>query len=57
MKTYVHLWYVTQFFLQWEIFQTNFVEELEKHILWKNVVKPDRPQTKIQYAAWALNAG
>jgi hypothetical protein len=31
MKTYVHLWsYLTQFFLEWEMFQTNVVEKLEK---------------------------
>jgi hypothetical protein len=32
MKTYVHLWYLAQFFLEWEMFQTNFCKK-SKHIL------------------------
>jgi len=32
MKTYVHLWYLAQFFLEWEIFQTNLYKK-SKHIL------------------------
>jgi hypothetical protein len=56
MKTYVHL-YVAEFFLEWEMFQTEVVEEMKTHfmfsnifpnivplmIMWKNVVEPDRP--------------
>jgi hypothetical protein len=34
MKTYVHLWsYFAQFFSEWEMFQTKFVEKLKTHIL------------------------
>ena len=37
MKTYVHLWsYVAQFFLEWEIFQTEVVEKIQTHILSSN---------------------
>ena len=34
MKTILHfLLYLAQFFLEWEIFQTNVVEEIKTHIL------------------------
>ena len=33
MKTYVHLWYLTEFFLQWEMFQKKFVEKITTHVL------------------------
>jgi hypothetical protein len=33
MKNYVHLRYLVQFFLKWEIFQTNVLQKLKKHIL------------------------
>ena len=34
MTTYVHLWsYLAQFFLGWEMFQTNVVEKIKAHIL------------------------
>jgi hypothetical protein len=34
MKTYVHLWqYLAEFFLEWEMFQTKFVEKIKTHIL------------------------
>ena len=29
MKTYVHLWYLTEFFLEWRILQTEVVEKSE----------------------------
>ena len=32
MKAYVHLWYLAQFFLGWEMFQTNVVEEIKTQI-------------------------
>jgi hypothetical protein len=59
MKAYVHLWYIAQFFLGWEMFQTNVVEETKTQIfgsitfsksraiyevMWKNMVEPDRWQ-------------
>jgi hypothetical protein len=64
MKTYVHFWsYLGHFFVEWEIFQTEVVEEIKTHfafgnvfffengaiceIMWKNVVEPDRPQMAI----------
>ena len=52
--------YLVQFFLEWEMFQTKAVENITTHILcsinfffensavyeimWKNIVKPSRPQ-------------
>jgi len=32
MKTYVHLWYLAQFFPQWEIFQAEVVEKIKTDI-------------------------
>ena len=32
-KTYVHLWYLAEFFLEWEMFQTKVVEKIKTHIL------------------------
>ena len=33
MKTYVYLWqYLAEFFLQWNIFRTKFVEKIKIHI-------------------------
>ena len=54
MKTYVHLWYLTELFLEWELFQKKVVDKIEKHILcsvffprkachlWDNVEKRGR---------------
>ena len=67
MKTNIHFWsYLTQFFLEWEMFQTNVVEKIKTHILYpvtfffwnhavyeimlKNNAQPDRPQM----AVWPL---
>jgi hypothetical protein len=34
MKTNIYFWsYLTHFFLQQEMFQTNFVEKIKRHIL------------------------
>jgi hypothetical protein len=34
MKTYVHLWqYLAEFFLEWETFQTKFVEKVKTRTL------------------------
>jgi hypothetical protein len=34
MKTDMHFWsYLAQFFLEWEIFQAEILEETSKHIL------------------------
>jgi hypothetical protein len=62
MKTYVHL-YLAEFFLEWEMFETNVVEEIKTHLLssinffsenrvvyeiiWKNMVEPDRSEMTI----------
>jgi hypothetical protein len=56
MKTNLHFWYLAQFFLEWELFQTNVVEKIKTPILNViffspeiltvyeiNVVQPDRP--------------
>ena len=54
MKTCVHLWYVAEFFLEWEMFQTKVVEKIKTHFmlnkfffrkscrLWDNVEKYGR---------------
>ena len=63
MKTNIHFWsYLAQFFLEWEMFQTKFVEEIKTHILFsvtsfrksclleimlKNIVENGRPQMTI----------
>ena len=33
MKTYVQAWYLAEFFLEWEMFQTKFSEKCSTHIL------------------------
>jgi hypothetical protein len=34
MKTYVHLWYyLARFFLEWEMFEAEFVEKIKTQIL------------------------
>jgi hypothetical protein len=64
MKTRIHLWsYVAQFFLEWKIFQSKFVEKINTHfmfnnfflenravceMMWKNTVEPGRPQMTIR---------
>jgi hypothetical protein len=73
MKTYVHLWYVVEFFLEWEIFQTSVAEKIKTHILrlttfsfenraffeviCKNAVQQDMPQMTIYYDARAMHVG
>jgi len=71
MKTCVHLWlYLAEFFLEWEICQTKFMEEIKPNILcsifffsenravyeimWKNIVQPARPMVTIYNMAHAL---
>ena len=61
VKTYVHLSFISEFFLKWEMFQTKVVEKIKTHfmfraffsengtvheIMWKNLV-PDRLQVTI----------
>jgi hypothetical protein len=72
MKTNKHLWsYLAQFFLEWKIFQTKFVEKIVTHILcpitfffqksfrlWDNVEQYcSRTGHRLQYGIWALHAG
>jgi len=61
MKTLVLFWYLTEFFLQWEMFQAKFVERNTTHVLcsissfsencaiyeiiWKNIEQPGRQAT------------
>jgi hypothetical protein len=62
MTTYVHLWqYLSEFLLEWEIFQTKFIEQKQTfyvqelflenravyELRWKNIVHPDRRQMTI----------
>jgi hypothetical protein len=58
---YIFLSYIAHFFLEWEMFQSNFVEKIKTHmcseipqppeivpcIMWKNTVETDRPQMTI----------
>jgi hypothetical protein len=73
MKTFLHVWqYLAKFFLQWEIFHTNFVEKIKTYILYsttfsenrgvyeimsKNMVEPEGTQMTSQYGAYELHAG
>jgi hypothetical protein len=42
MKTNVHFWsYLTQIFLEWEMFQTNVVEKNETYILCSIIFSPE----------------
>jgi hypothetical protein len=36
MNTYVHLWYLAEYFLEWEILQTEVVEKIETHFMYNN---------------------
>ena len=69
MKTYVHLWQYRAEFLEWEMFQAEFVEYIKTYILcsitfffkslsiyeikWKNMLEP----VIWQYGTCALRAG
>jgi hypothetical protein len=33
MKNYAHLYYLAEFILEWEMFQTNVVEKTETHFM------------------------
>jgi hypothetical protein len=62
MKTNIYLWYVVQFSLEKQMFQTNFVDKIETYFmfnncfpipccLWdyvENIVDPDTPQMTIR---------
>jgi len=72
MKTYAHLRYLAEFFLEWEMMQTDVIEKTKTHnlcsvtfpenrtvyeVMWKNMVESDRPQATSYYGACALHAG
>ena len=40
MKTYKHLSYLAEFLLQWEMFQTEIVEEIKTHFLYSVISPP-----------------
>jgi hypothetical protein len=43
MKTNIHFWsYLTHFFLEWEMFQTNFVEEIKTRLVFSNYFFPPK---------------
>ena len=47
MKTTRHFWsYLAQFFLKWEMFLTNFVEEIKTHILFSITSSSPPPPRK-----------
>ena len=70
MKTNIHFWsYVTQFFLEWEMFQTKVVEKFKTlfsfriscglEITWKNIIERVRSQIKtwrMRLACWITRA-
>jgi len=66
MKAHVRVWwYIAEFFVEWEMFQTNVAEKIKTRflcsipffhenrafyeIIWKNIVQPDRPQMTIWF--------
>jgi hypothetical protein len=70
LKSRIHLWYyLFQFFLEWEMFQTEVVEKIKTHFtfnnffpkiepfmtMWNNNLEPIRPRMTI--GAWALHDG
>jgi len=73
MKTSVHVWQnLAKLFLEWEMFQTKFVEKYKTHILslvyfsrkpylvWDNVEiygRTDQATDDNIYVSWALRAG
>ena len=42
MKAYAHLWYLAEFFLEWEMFKTKVVEKIKTHILSSITFFPER---------------
>ena len=36
MKAYVHLWYLAEFFLEWEMFKRKVVEKIKTHLIFNN---------------------
>ena len=62
-EDYAHFWWhLAEFFVEWEMFHTIFVEKIQTHAFfsiifpgkravykdkWKNIVNPDRPQMTV----------
>ena len=47
MKTFLHLWYyLTELFLEWEIFQIKVVEKIKTRILYSGTSPPPFPPTE-----------
>jgi hypothetical protein len=44
METYVHLWYLAQFFLEWKMLKKKGVEKIETHILYPATFVPNKVQ-------------
>jgi hypothetical protein len=38
MKPYACLWYLTEFFLEWEMFQTKVVEKINTHFVFSKLL-------------------
>jgi hypothetical protein len=43
MNTYVHLWYLTELFLEWEMFETKVVKEIKTHNLCSIIFLSENP--------------
>ena len=61
IKTYVHLWYVVELFLEWEVFQRKVVEKSKTYILFsitfsKNGATYDNIIWQICFAWWITKA-
>jgi hypothetical protein len=50
MKTYLHLWYLAQSFLEWEMFQTKVVEKI------KTLATDDNITRRMRFACWITQA-
>ena len=58
IKTYVHLWYLAEFFLELKVFQTEVVQKIKSHILYSVFFSIFGQNTGIQKksaAAYQLN--
>jgi hypothetical protein len=39
MKIYAHLFYLAEFFLEWEMFQTKVVEKIKTHFMFNDLFR------------------
>ena len=49
MKNYIHLWYLAEFFLGWEMFQTKVVEAVKTHFMFNNFFPENRAVYEIMW--------